>query len=140
MQDSRLNYVEQHAERIGLDSGRLEALRVSASRSSPMSDTLDLCASCTTPASLEQLVPALAGLLRRGIGLNTRVGTARFVQKLTMRLGSDLKPHAGQLLKVSGKAHREQICCWALCCSACWCSWTLDAGRHVLGQRHEAPC
>lgn len=32
MQDARLNYVEQHAERIGLDGGRLENLRVAASR------------------------------------------------------------------------------------------------------------
>jgi len=27
-QDSRLNYVEQHSERLGLDAGRLETLRV----------------------------------------------------------------------------------------------------------------
>ena len=47
LQDSRLNYVEQHAERMGLDSSRLENLRVSASRSTPMGDTLDLCARYT---------------------------------------------------------------------------------------------
>ena len=32
----RLNYAEQHVERLGLDQERLESARVSASRSSPM--------------------------------------------------------------------------------------------------------
>lgn len=32
MQDSRLNYVEQHSERLGLDAGRLESLRVQPMR------------------------------------------------------------------------------------------------------------
>ena len=39
----RLNYVEQHAERLGLDSERLDNARVNASRSTPMTDTLDVC-------------------------------------------------------------------------------------------------
>ena len=56
MQDSRLNYVEQHAERIGLDSEKLESLRVSASKASPMGDTLDLCARYADSKTLEEMV------------------------------------------------------------------------------------
>lgn len=44
LEDMRLNYIEQHAGRMGLDSERLEDVRVSASRSTPMSDALELCA------------------------------------------------------------------------------------------------
>ena len=66
MQDSRLNYVEQHAERMGLDSSRLENLRVSASRSTPMGDTLDLCARYTDAAGmLRGLVQCLEKALPR---------------------------------------------------------------------------
>ena len=71
-QDSRINYVEQHAERMGLDADKLENLRVSASKSSPMGDTLDLCARYTDAATLEALVPKLTQLIKRGVGLNTR--------------------------------------------------------------------
>lgn len=99
-QDARLNYVEQHAERIGLDSGRLENLRVAASKSSPMSDTLDLCARYADAPSLEALVPALCQLVKRGVGVNTRVGSARFVASLATRMGSDIRPHAATMLKV----------------------------------------
>ena len=63
-QDSRLNYIEQHAERIGLDAGRLDSVRVSAARSSPMGDTLELCARYADAASVEALVPRLVPLVR----------------------------------------------------------------------------
>lgn len=56
LQDSRLNYVEQHAERMGLDSDKLESLRVSASKASPMGDTLDLCARYADSKTLEEMV------------------------------------------------------------------------------------
>lgn len=44
LEDQRLNYVEQHAERIGINSDKLENVRVAASKSTPMGDTLDMCA------------------------------------------------------------------------------------------------
>lgn len=151
LQDSRINYVEQHAERFGLDTERLENLRVSASRSSQMGDTLDLCARHADAAALEGLVPRLVQLIRRGVGLNTRlsslakcrmqratfetispvpaccylrytvqrfpicfgqfttrtpgcrVGTARFVTNVALRLGKDVSPQAGTLIKVNAR-------------------------------------
>ncbi|KAK9834910.1 hypothetical protein WJX81_007994 [Elliptochloris bilobata] len=99
LEDSRLNYVEQHSERLGLDAGRLESLRVSASRASPMGDTLDACGRFTDAAALGALAPRLAQLIKRGVGVNTRVGAARFVAALAARLGSDARPHTGVLIK-----------------------------------------
>ncbi|KAK9810293.1 hypothetical protein WJX72_008148 [[Myrmecia] bisecta] len=109
MEDSRLNYIEQHAGRLGLDSERLENMRVSASKSSPMSDTLDLCARYVSAATLEALVPRLVVLVKRGTGLNTRVGTARFIAALTMRLASDIRPQSAVLIKaLLGAARAER--------------------------------
>lgn len=59
-------------EAMGLDSGKLESLRVSASNSSPMADTLDLCVRYTDAATLEALLPRLLQLVKSGLGLNTR--------------------------------------------------------------------
>jgi len=64
-QDSRLNYIQQHAERIGVDAGRLDSVRVSAARSSPMGDTLELCARYADAASVEALVPRLVPLVSK---------------------------------------------------------------------------
>ena len=101
VQDARLNYIEQHAARVGIDSERLESMRVSASRSSPLSDTLDLCARYSSPQSLPALVPRLTQLVARGVGLNTRVGVARFIGALVTRLAADIRPQSGPLIKVT---------------------------------------
>ncbi|KAL3147888.1 hypothetical protein ABBQ32_002606 [Trebouxia sp. C0010 RCD-2024] len=108
MEDSRLNYVEQHAERIGLDSDKLESLRVSASKASPMGDTLDLCARYADSKTLEEMVPKLCGLVKRGIGLNTRTGCARFITALTTRQGADIKPHTAAFIKALVTAARAE--------------------------------
>ncbi|GLI60137.1 hypothetical protein VaNZ11_002209, partial [Volvox africanus] len=126
LEDVRLNYVEQHAERLGLDSERLEGARVAAARASPLGDTLDLAARLADSQCLEQLVPALVGTVKRGVGLNTKVGVARFIRNLASRPGATtvtvpaatttsasepgaatdgtteplLRPHAGPLLRV----------------------------------------
>ena len=72
LQNPEINYVEQHIGSLGISSEKLENLRVSASKASPMADTLDLCARYTDAATAEKLVPKLVSLVRRGLGLNTR--------------------------------------------------------------------
>ena len=56
LQDSRLNYIEQHANSLGLDSDKLENARVNASKASPMNDTLDLCARYANGKTLDDMV------------------------------------------------------------------------------------
>ena len=57
-----------------------------------------LCRQCGSEA-LAALVPRLVQLIKRGVGLNTRAGTANFVVQLTMRHGADMKAHTGTLIK-----------------------------------------
>lgn len=54
LQDSRLNYIEQHAGRLGLDNTKLEGARFSAAKASPMGDALDAASSYVDQASLGQ--------------------------------------------------------------------------------------
>ncbi|KAK9795879.1 hypothetical protein WJX73_005986 [Symbiochloris irregularis] len=108
MEDARLNYIEQHATRAGIDSEKLENLRVSASKASPLADTLDLCARIANASSLPELVPRLSQLATRGVGLNTRAGTARFIGQLVSRLTSDIKPHTFALIKALLQAARSE--------------------------------
>ncbi len=56
VQDSRLNYIEQNADRFGVDSDKLENARVNASKVSPMNDTLDLCARYANGKTLDDMV------------------------------------------------------------------------------------
>ena len=56
LQDSRLNYIEQNADRFGVDTDKLENVRVNASKMSPMNDTLDLCARYANGKTLDDMV------------------------------------------------------------------------------------
>jgi proteasome component ECM29 len=86
MEDSRLNYVEQHVESLGLDAGRLENARIAAASSGPAGEALDACVKAIDGGdSLMELVPKLAGLVRRGTGLNTRAGAGRFITKIARK-------------------------------------------------------
>ena len=49
---------------------------------------------------MTDLVPVIGGVLRSGIGLNTRAGAGRFIARLCLSRGSLVRPHAGKLFKV----------------------------------------
>ncbi|KAK4773586.1 hypothetical protein SAY87_028605 [Trapa incisa] len=108
LEDQGLNYVELHAANIGLQTEKLENLRISISKSSPMWETLDLCINVVDSQSLELLVPRLAQMVRSGVGLNTRVGVANFISLLVQKVGSDIKPFTSNLLRLLFPAVKEE--------------------------------
>lgn len=61
-----------HASNAGIQTEKLENLRISIAKGSPMWETLDLSLNVVDAESLDQLVPRLAQLVRSGVGLNTR--------------------------------------------------------------------
>lgn len=61
-----------HAANIGVEKDKLENLRISSAKGSPMWETLEICIDVVDKPSLDLLVPQLAQLVRSGVGLNTR--------------------------------------------------------------------
>ncbi|CAI5476237.1 unnamed protein product [Closterium sp. Yama58-4] len=100
LEDQNLNYAEQHAERVGISSEKLEAARLGMSRDTPMWHTLDACLQQVDESCLPDLLPTLKSLTRSSVGLNTRVGVARFISLLIPRAGpTAMRPHAPAFLK-----------------------------------------
>ncbi|CAK9863286.1 unnamed protein product, partial [Sphagnum jensenii] len=100
LEDQRLNYAELHAERVGISTEKLENIRIAVAKDSPMWDTLDLCIRHVDAPTLEILIPRLVQLIRSGVGLNTRVGVAKFISMLAQHVGVEMRPHSATLLKV----------------------------------------
>ncbi|KAH9316636.1 hypothetical protein KI387_025263, partial [Taxus chinensis] len=100
LEDQRLNYAELHAESVGIRKDKFENLRIAVAKDSPMWETLDLCLKYVDVPTLELLVPRLVQLVRSGVGLNTRVGVARFISLLVQKVGFDIKPFISTLSKV----------------------------------------
>ncbi|XP_023639453.1 proteasome-associated protein ECM29 homolog isoform X1 [Capsella rubella] len=108
LEDQGLNYVELHAANIGIETEKLENLRISISKGSPMWETLDLCINIVDIESLNQLIPRLTQLVRGGVGLNTRVGVASFISLLVQKVGTEIKPFTGMLLKLLFPVAKEE--------------------------------
>uniref|UniRef100_A0A2P2M9G4 Proteasome-associated protein ECM29 homolog isoform X1 n=1 Tax=Rhizophora mucronata TaxID=61149 RepID=A0A2P2M9G4_RHIMU len=108
LEDQGLNYVEMHAASAGIHTEKLENLRVSISKSSPMWETLDLCINTVNQETLDHLVPRLAYLVQSGVGLNTRVGIANFISLLVQKVGADIKPFTSMLLRLLFPVARDE--------------------------------
>ena len=67
-----LSLQQRHAENAGIQTEKLENLRISIAKGSPLWETLSLCIEVVDDQSLEQLVTRLSQLARSGVGLNTR--------------------------------------------------------------------
>ncbi|XP_027329154.1 proteasome adapter and scaffold protein ECM29 [Abrus precatorius] len=100
LEDQGLNYVELHAANVGIQREKLESLRISIAKGSPMWETLDSCIKVVDAESLNALIPRLAHLVRSGVGLNTRVGIANFITLLLESVGVDIKPYANMLVRL----------------------------------------
>ncbi|XP_060667830.1 uncharacterized protein LOC107410333 isoform X2 [Ziziphus jujuba] len=108
LEDQGLNYVELHAANVGIQTDKLENLRISISKGSPMWETLDLCIKVLDTESLDPLIPRLAQLIRSGVGLNTRVGVANFITLLVQKVVLDIKPYTSMLLKLLFPVVKEE--------------------------------
>ncbi|KAD4180200.1 hypothetical protein E3N88_28791 [Mikania micrantha] len=100
LEDQGLNYVERHAENAGIQTEKLENLRISIAKGSALWETLDLCIEAVDDQSLEQLIPRLSQLVRSGVGLNTRVGVASFISLLVQKVGDSIKPFTSMLVRL----------------------------------------
>ncbi|KAE9036666.1 hypothetical protein PR003_g14633 [Phytophthora rubi] len=99
MEMPELQYAQFHVEK----KDQLERLRVSISQSGPVGQLLELttarlkelAGSVGCVAVVTELVRGVANLLKFGVGLNTRVGTANFVVTLAGELPFELRKCSG---------------------------------------------
>ncbi|CAM0950342.1 unnamed protein product [Alopecurus aequalis] len=103
LEDQRLNYVEMHAGSAGIQTEKLDSLRVAVAKDSPMWETLDICIKVVDTNSLELLIPRLAQMVRSAVGLNTS-----FITLLVQKVMINIKPYTAMLLKLLYTAVLEE--------------------------------
>ncbi|XP_066469723.1 proteasome adapter and scaffold protein ECM29 isoform X2 [Tiliqua scincoides] len=104
-----LNYLSLRAteqEKAAMDSARL-----SAAKSSPMMETINMCLQYLDVSVLGELVPRLCELTRSGIGIGTKGGCASVIVSLTTQCPQDLTPYSGKLMSalLSGLTDRNSV-------------------------------
>ncbi|XP_029470526.1 proteasome adapter and scaffold protein ECM29 isoform X2 [Rhinatrema bivittatum] len=90
------NYLSLRAteqEKAAMDNARL-----SAAKSSPMMETINMCLQHLDVSVLGQLVPRLCDLIKSALGLGTKGGCASVIVLLTSQCPQDLTPYSGKLM------------------------------------------
>ena len=77
---------------------KLNDLRVSFSKNSPMMETVQHCLPQVGEEELVKLVPRLVEVMKTGVGLATKVSCAQFVVLLVHHSLHQLTPFAGKLM------------------------------------------
>ena len=98
LEDQALNYLQQHAEAAGVSEQAMESARIAATRGSDSSGALEQLLKVMGQEQVAAVAPQLAHLLSHGVGLPTRVGTARFVLQLAQSHGAQFKGVAPRML------------------------------------------
>ncbi|MGH0136109.1 UNVERIFIED_CONTAM: hypothetical protein FKN15_008319 [Acipenser sinensis] len=104
-----LNYLSLRAteqEKTAMDGARL-----SAAKSSPMMETINMCLQHLDASVLGQLVPRLCDLLKGAVGLGTKGACASVIVSLTVQCPQDLTPYSGKLMSalVNGLNDRSSV-------------------------------
>ncbi|NXY77764.1 ECM29 protein, partial [Glareola pratincola] len=104
-----LNYLSLCAtdqEKTAMDSARLSAVK-----SSPMMETINMSLQYLDVSVLGELVPRLCELIKSGVGLGTKGGCASVIVSLTTQCPQDLTPYSGKLMSalLSGLTDRNSV-------------------------------
>uniref|UniRef100_A0A674HU35 Ecm29 proteasome adaptor and scaffold n=1 Tax=Taeniopygia guttata TaxID=59729 RepID=A0A674HU35_TAEGU len=104
-----LNYLSLSAtdqEKTAMDSARLSAVK-----SSPMMETINMSLQYLDVSVLSELVPRLCELIKSGVGLGTKGGCASVIVSLTTQCPQDLTPYSGKLMTalLSGLTDRNTV-------------------------------
>ncbi|XP_054635764.1 proteasome adapter and scaffold protein ECM29 isoform X2 [Dunckerocampus dactyliophorus] len=104
-----LNYLSLRATEQ--EKSAMDAARLSAAKSSPMMETINMCLQHLDVAVLQELVPRLCELLKSGVGLGTKGGCASVIVSLTVQSPQDLAPYSGKLMSalLSGINDRSTV-------------------------------
>ncbi|XP_072771015.1 proteasome adapter and scaffold protein ECM29 [Nerophis lumbriciformis] len=104
-----LNYLSLRATEQ--EKSAMDAARLSAAKSSPMMETINMCLQHVDVTVLAELVPRLCELLKSGVGLGTKGGCASVIVSLTVQCPQDLTAHSGKLMSalLSGIHDRSTV-------------------------------
>ncbi|XP_041951493.1 proteasome adapter and scaffold protein ECM29 [Alosa sapidissima] len=112
-----LNYLSLRATEQ--EKSAMDAARLSAAKSSPMMETVNMCLQHLDAPVLGELVPKLCDLLKSGVGLGTKGGCASVIMSLTVQCPQDLSPYSGKLMAalLNGIHDRSSVVQKAFACA-----------------------
>ena len=99
LEPGAFSYLAQHIDELGVTAEQLESARLSALAASPLHESLTLCAAQVGASNAGDVVAELVKLVKRGVGMQTRVAAAQFIESICSgAVGEHVRAHVGKLL------------------------------------------
>lgn len=86
LEPASFSYLQFHTSSFNITPEKLEQIRLSIAKSSPLAEALDQCVGLIDSAVLPQVLSMLSELIRAGLGLATLSGCARLITNLGMHV------------------------------------------------------
>ncbi|KAK9448675.1 proteasome stabiliser-domain-containing protein, partial [Limtongia smithiae] len=95
-----VNYIALNADKYGLTGSAIDATRLASVRGSPMMEAIEHCIEIVSGAdAVKEIASKVQAVIRKSVGLPSKVGSSRVVVLLVVRHGSVLGRSGDRLLK-----------------------------------------
>ncbi|ORX62567.1 ARM repeat-containing protein [Hesseltinella vesiculosa] len=108
LEPQSMNYLSFHVEQYNISQEQLDNARLTGAKNSPMMQGIEHCVAQIDEEVMTALTPKLLYLVRKGTGLPTKAGTARFIVTLCMNRRTAFEPHADTFLKALSGAIKSK--------------------------------
>ncbi|KAI9262116.1 armadillo-type protein [Phascolomyces articulosus] len=108
MEPQAMNYLTFHADKYNITQEQLDSARLSGAKNSPMMEGVEHCVNQIDEDVMKELTPRIINIVKKGTGLPTKAGCARFIVTLVMNRRAAMEPFADTFLKALSGAIRSK--------------------------------
>lgn len=103
LEPEAVNYVHLNAEKYNLTEQKIDDMRLSSVRGSPLMEAIERCLDLLDDETMGALQPRLQNAMKSAVGLPSKVGSSRVIVSLATRRAVIFRPFADDFLKTIEK-------------------------------------
>ncbi|ORZ22637.1 armadillo-type protein [Absidia repens] len=108
LEPQTMNYLSFHVDQYNISQEQLDNARLNGAKNSPMMEGIEHCVGQIDEEVMAALAPRVMHIVKRGTGLPTKAGCARFIVTLCMNRRAVFEPYADNFLKTLSGAIRSK--------------------------------
>lgn len=103
LEPEAVNYIHLNASKYNLTEQKIDDMRLSSVRSSPIMEAIERCLDLVDDDTMQELQPKLASAMKSAVGLPSKVGSSRILVSLSTRRMAIFKPVADDFMRLIEK-------------------------------------
>lgn len=103
LEPEAVNYIHLNASKYNLTEQKIDDMRLSSVRSSPLMEAIERCLDLLDDDTMRLLQPKLESAMKNAVGLPSKVGASRVLVSLSTRQMVKFKPYADDALRLIEK-------------------------------------